>query len=73
LKKLSATGSKKEIITIENKKMMKNEIPPRAGFDVELHLIMVSLVFLIPRFLENFNKNRLIISENNSDAMKNKI
>ena len=39
---------------------MKNEIPPKAGLEALFHRMMFSSKFLIPRFLENLRKIRLI-------------
>jgi len=69
--------------------MIKKEIPPSAGLEVELHRIIVSFVFRIPRFQlhriivsfvfriprfrENFNKNRLTKNEKNRAPAKKRV
>ena len=45
------------------KKIRKKEMPPREGFDVELHLITVSAVFRIPNVETNFKNNPFIKKE----------
>jgi len=71
LKNVKSLDCTNDIITSDNKKMIKNDIPPREGFDVGLHLMMVCDVSRIPKVLENLSKNLFIISENMTDAIKN--
>ena len=49
---------------------MKNEIPPKEGLEMLLHLLGWWSIFRIPRFLENF-KNRLFTSTLNMRLLRN--
>jgi len=55
---------------VENKKEIKNVIPPSEGFDVDAQRI-ISDWFLIPRFLENFNNILFMMIENAKTPIKN--
>jgi hypothetical protein len=50
---------------------MKNVIPPKAGFDMELHLTIVFALSLIPKVLENFNRIVFMTIPNKATQTKN--
>lgn len=54
---------------MDNKKSIKNEIPPNEGLVVLLHRIIFSVVFRVPKLEENF-KNKLFIKNENRTADK---
>ena len=52
---------------MDNKKRIKNEIPPNEGLVVVLHRITFSVVLRVPKLEENFKNKLFIKNENRMD------
>ena len=55
---------------MDNKNIKKNEMPPSAGLACGLHLIIVSVEFLMPRLDANFKSNPFIKNESTTVLIK---
>ena len=53
---------------MDNKKSIKNEMPPNDGLAVVLHRITFSVVFRAPKLDENFKNKLFIKNEKITDA-----